>query len=86
MKPSFAPLDPPPVTTLLREKVSQGQKCVSLLIEKINLLKAERKKLKIEQKNVRVEFDNLPAKTFDQEDGEEIIPKLNIPLRKKLQF
>ena len=58
---------------------------MDLLIEKIDHLKAERKKLKTEQKSVRIAFDNLPAKTFDQ-DEEEIIPKLNIPLRKNLQF
>jgi len=86
IKPSFAPLAPPPVTTLLHEKVAKGKECVDLLIDKINQLKAERKKLKTEQKNVRIAFDNLPAKTFDQSDDEEIIPKLNIPLRKNLQF
>ena len=82
--PRIAPLPPPPITQLLEAKVENARDCVDLLMAKIEDLKLQKSTLKKSQRETRDEFVNEP-KTYQNHD-DNVIPVLDIPMRRELRF
>jgi len=82
--PTIAALPTPPITRLLEGKVNDAHECVDLLMTEIDALKLEKRSLVASQKATRAKFENKP-KIYQNAD-DDLIPHLDIPLRRELRF